>query len=196
MPDDAFLKEIRAGQKPALHLLYTEYRKKFIQLMTGRYTRDVESATEIYQAAITIVYENIMNEKLSTLNHENSLWNYIFKTGVNIYNDLNRRQKRITEFTEDYFDTLPVDLEDGEAFEQRASLEDEKVVLLRRMQEALEQLGDPCGKLLDLYYFEKKSIPEIVAALNYINSDSAKTQKYKCIKRLRKLFFNNSKNNQ
>jgi hypothetical protein len=43
--------------------------------------------------------------------------------------------------------------------------------------------------LLEAYYIHKKQMQEIANQFNYTNADNAKTQKYKCLVRLKKLFF-------
>ncbi|MEO8819787.1 MAG: sigma-70 family RNA polymerase sigma factor [Ginsengibacter sp.] len=62
------------------------------------------------------------------------------------------------------------------------------------MESALKQIGEPCKSLLEAFYLEKKSMPEIAAAFGYTNADNAKTQKYKCLMRLKKIFFAQYKN--
>jgi DNA-directed RNA polymerase specialized sigma subunit len=57
------------------------------------------------------------------------------------------------------------------------------------MESALSKLGEPCKSLIEAYYFQKKNMQEIAANFGYTNADNAKTQKYKCLMRLKKLFF-------
>ena len=59
------------------------------------------------------------------------------------------------------------------------------------VEKCLEELGDPCRALLISYYYEKKSMLEIAELLGYKNTDTTKNQKYKCLKRLKKLFIEN-----
>lgn len=54
------------------------------------------------------------------------------------------------------------------------------------MQRAFEQLGQNCKTLLNLFYFERKSMNEISTVMN-VASASARNQKYRCMKELRKL---------
>lgn len=56
--------------------------------------------------------------------------------------------------------------------------------------ECLHRLGDPCRKLLEEFYYHQSSMNKIVEKLGYKNEDAAKSQKYKCQARLRKLFNN------
>ena len=62
------------------------------------------------------------------------------------------------------------------------------------MESALARIGEPCKSLLDAYYMQKKSMQDIAADFGYTNADNAKTQKYKCLLRLKKLFFAQYKN--
>ena len=57
------------------------------------------------------------------------------------------------------------------------------------MERALGSLGEPCKGLLEAYYLQKKSMQAIADSFGYTNAENAKTQKYKCLMRLKKLFF-------
>jgi len=57
------------------------------------------------------------------------------------------------------------------------------------MDRALNSLGEPCKSLLKAFYIEKKSMDQIALLFGYTNADNAKNQKYKCLMRLKKLFF-------
>ena len=62
------------------------------------------------------------------------------------------------------------------------------------LQDCFAKIGEPCNTLLKAFYVDNKSMQEIAINFGYTNTDNAKTQKYKCLNRLRKLFFNNSEN--
>ena len=64
------------------------------------------------------------------------------------------------------------------------------------MEAAMSKIGEPCKSLLDAYYIQKKNMQEIAVDFGYTNADNAKTQKYKCLVRLKKLFFAQYKNGQ
>ena len=57
------------------------------------------------------------------------------------------------------------------------------------MHQALESMGEPCSTILKDFYMHASSMEDITEKFGYTNSDNAKTQKYKCLKRLKKLFF-------
>ena len=57
------------------------------------------------------------------------------------------------------------------------------------MDRAMNSLGEPCKSLLEAYYIRKMDMQELAAEFGYTNADNAKNQKYKCLMRLKKLFF-------
>ena len=62
------------------------------------------------------------------------------------------------------------------------------------MRSAMGRIGEPCKSLLEAFYVHQKSMVEIASFFGYTNADNAKTQKYKCLMRLKKLFFTQYKN--
>nr|WP_287424222.1 hypothetical protein [Candidatus Brachybacter algidus] len=62
------------------------------------------------------------------------------------------------------------------------------------MEKALINLGEPCKSLLEAYYLQKQNMQVIAANFGYTNADNAKNQKYKCLMRLKKIFFTDYKN--
>jgi len=62
------------------------------------------------------------------------------------------------------------------------------------MEKALNNLGEPCKSLLEAYYLQKQNMQTIAANFGYTNAANAKTQKYKCLMRLKKIFFIDYKN--
>jgi DNA-directed RNA polymerase specialized sigma24 family protein len=57
------------------------------------------------------------------------------------------------------------------------------------MDRAMKSLGEPCKSLLEGYYVKKMGMQELAEEFGYTNADNAKNQKYKCLMRLKKLFF-------
>jgi DNA-directed RNA polymerase specialized sigma24 family protein len=46
-------------------------------------------------------------------------------------------------------------------------------------------MDEPCCSLLDKFYWEELSGEEIARQMNYKNADTVKTQKYKCMQKLK-----------
>ena len=88
--------------------------------------------------------------------------------------------QRISPEVDNLEETVPVD-EELERHEQRNRD-------FLNMEQAMNNLGEPCKSLLEAYYLGKKSMVEIAGDFGYTNADNAKNQKYKCLMRLKKIF--------
>jgi DNA-directed RNA polymerase specialized sigma24 family protein len=62
-----------------------------------------------------------------------------------------------------------------------------------RMATSLDSLGQPCRSILEDFYIKDLTMDETAGKFGYTNADNAKNQKYKCLQRLKKLFFTNHK---
>ena len=96
--------------------------------------------------------------------------------------------QRFGRQTDDMEQVIPVE-EDLEMHEKRQ--QDFSI-----METAMSKIGEPCKSLLEAYYIQKKQMQQIADEFGYTNADNAKTQKYKCLVRLKKLFFAQYKNGQ
>ena len=75
------------------------------------------------------------------------------------------------------------------AVEEDLEVHERRNAELGIMERAMGSLGEPCKSLLEAFYIEKKSMDQIALTFGYTNADNAKNQKYKCLMRLKKLFF-------
>ena len=74
-------------------------------------------------------------------------------------------------------------------YEDDISVHRERESHYNQLDAALDQIGEPCRSLLKAYYHHDKNMQEIASDFGYTNPDNAKNQKYKCLARLRKLFY-------
>ena len=56
-----------------------------------------------------------------------------------------------------------------------------------KINQALNEIGEPCKSILVYFFFNQLTMEEIAAKMGYTNADNVKNQKYKCFKRLKKL---------
>lgn len=82
-----------------------------------------------------------------------------------------------------------------ENLEETVSVEDDIEMQKKRnaefviMERALSGIGEPCKSLLEGYYLKKMDMQTLAKEFGYTNADNAKNQKYKCLMRLKKMFF-------
>ena len=81
----------------------------------------------------------------------------------------------------DFQDYLPV--------EDEVEKHNDRDLQFTKMESAMGLLGEPCKTIIEDFYMHEKSMQDICERFGYTNADNAKTQKYKCLQRLKKLFF-------
>jgi RNA polymerase sigma factor (sigma-70 family) len=177
MSDDQIIKEIRSGGQSELGLIYEEYRAEFLHWVTREFHCSQEDSKDIYQLTILIFYENVKSGKLEHL--VSSIKTYLFGIGKNLARENMRKAKRNTPINQEkWLKEYLIDEPDAVVDENHFSI----------AKKALANLGQPCQQLVELFYYERKSMEEISVRLNYKNADTAKNQKCKCMARLRVLF--------
>ena len=110
---------------------------------------------------------------------------YIFAVSRRLWlKKLQQQQKYLPEIGMDEIVAVEEDLDAHELKEQEYQV----------MSNSLQQLGEPCKSLLEAFYNKKRNMIDIARHFGYTNADNAKNQKYKCLMRLKKLFFAEYKN--
>ena len=142
-----------------------------------------DEARDIFQEAMIVIYEKTIsgNFELNCL-----LKTYLYSVCRRLWLKRLHQLQRYGSLIENTEETVAVE-EDLELHEKHNT----DFIL---METAMNKIGEPCKSLLDAYYLQKKNMQEIAADFGYTNADNAKTQKYKCLVRLKKLFFAQYKN--
>lgn len=169
---------ILKNENRALSEIYDEHRSSFIVWVQNKSNLSKDEAVEIFQVSIVILYENVVSGKLTQLDNVKS---YLFTIGKNKLMEHFRLMKKTQHDQIDDKALLKSAFVEEFEFEQ----DQEKVF---NLSDALMQLGDPCKSLLENFYFRKMSLEEISIEMEYKNTDTVKTKKFKCIQRLRKLY--------
>ena len=170
------IQKIRSGGQTELGMIYEEYRSEFLQWITKEYACSMDDGKDMYQLAILIFYDNIKRGKLEHL--VSSVKTYLFGIGKNLAKDNMRKEKKFIPINQEkWIKEYLIDEPDQPI--------DDKIFALAKI--ALQKLGQPCQRLIELFYYENKNMQEITEAMQYKNPETAKNQKCKCMARLRKL---------
>jgi RNA polymerase sigma-70 factor (ECF subfamily) len=175
MFDEKSILAIRNGDEKILTEIYKSFRDEFIRWANRHYQCQEEVAKDVYQMSIVIFYENIMSGKLVEL--KSSVKTYLFAIGKNKILEIGVSDRKVERMEENFI---------YEPIENVPEEEREEVFVA--LEKALNELGEPCKTLLELYYFKNYSIEQIAHYMKYKGNDSTKTQKYKCLTRLKKIF--------
>ena len=153
--------------------IYGLYRNEFLFFLKKRITVNPDDVLEIYQDAFMVLCNKIYENKLDANNLTSSLKSYLFGVGIRIAYNVNRKKGILNEQD-------PFEIPDMPDDEPGLGEENEKII-----QKAVNEMGEPCHTILVKQYWEDKRAEEIAIEMNYKNSDTAKTQKYKCIQKLK-----------
>ncbi|MEZ0487722.1 RNA polymerase sigma factor [Fibrella aquatica] len=178
--DEALLIGLAEGSDQALSQLYRQHYPMISQLVINN-SGSTDDAKDIYQETLIVLFEKVsagdfeLNCQLKT---------FIYAVARRLWLKQLAQRGRSPLIRASQFDTEPAesiteDLADHQRRDQQ----------FEQMAESLTQLGEPCRTLLEDFYIRHFSMQDITEKFGYTNTDNAKTQKYKCLTRLKRLFF-------
>ena len=178
----ALLEGLAKNDRQAAETLYRQHYS-MVQSMVIHNNGTNDDARDIFQEAMIVLYEKSRSGSFE-LNCQ--LKTYVYSVCRRLWlKKLGQRQRYIPDMN-GIEETVPVD-DDVEVHEQRNGE-------FQVMEKALLSIGEPCKSLLEAFYLQKRNMTEIAGSFGYTNADNAKNQKYKCLMRLKKIFFTHYKN--
>ncbi|MDB5250117.1 MAG: sigma-70 family polymerase sigma factor [Segetibacter sp.] len=175
--EQVLLKGLAKNDAKAIETIYKNnftMVQSFVLNNNGTY----DDARDIFQEAMIVLYENA---KLESFVLTCQIKTYVYSICRRLWL---KRLQYLNRFT------TPVEsLEETVSVEEDIDFQQKRNADFAIMERALGSLGEPCKSLLEAYYLEKKDMTDIAASFGYTNADNAKNQKYKCLMRLKKLFF-------
>jgi len=164
MKDSEILRRISHGDERVLDHLYKKYYRMMTRIVLSNNGTE-EEAKDVYQEALLAFWQKavkgelVLTSKIST---------YLYSVCLNQWRkELDRKSRLSSEEA------------DGEMVPQHDAEERLKIVL-----QCIEELGDVCKKVLTYYYFDGMNMQVIAKKMKFANTDTAKTKKYKCKKKL------------
>lgn len=165
------------NSQDTLKRIYKAHFPMVLQMVLNNNGSDAD-AKDVYQESIIILYNKV---KAGDFELTSKLKTYIYSVCRHIWlKKLSKRNNKECELKEVH-DVVPIE-NDVEHHELRDLQFD-------KMEESLLMLGEPCRTIIQDFYMQNKSMQEICEKFGYTNAENAKTQKYKCLQRLKKLFF-------
>lgn len=173
-----FVQGLKNNNDVVLRALYKKYYNIVLKYVVNN-SGNSELAADVYQETIIVLYETVQKPDF-VLNCQ--LQTFIFSIAKRLWLKQLRKSGQIIRFKEDEEDeVVDVSEEISEHLKKESDIE--------KMTSCMENLGEPCKTILKDFYVYKLSMDEISEKFGYTNSDNAKTQKYKCLQRLKRAFF-------
>lgn len=179
LTDADFLEGLRQDNNETLKALYKKFFTVVLKYVLNNNGSEQE-AKDVYQESIIVLYQNVRKPGFE-LNCQ--LQTYIYSIAKRLWLKQIGKNNHLVKLSD-------------EAGHEEANVSDEveehaqREKDFDRMNESLEQLGEPCKSLLTDFYLRRMSMDAIAERFGYTNSDNAKNQKYKCLQRLKKIFSN------
>ena len=180
--EQLLLKGLAQGDKTTVEAIYRD-NYAMIQVFVLNNNGSVDDARDIFQEAMVVLYEK---SGTTTFSLHCQIKTYVYSICRRLW------LKRLQQLSK--FSTQVESLEEIVPVEEEIEEHEKRNADFNLMETAMGKIGEPCKSLLDAYYLQKKTMQEIAADFGYTNADNAKTQKYKCLVRLKKLFFGQYKN--
>ena len=181
--EQELLRGLAANDRKAIETIYRTYYS-MVQTLVINNSGTSDDARDIFQEAIIVLYEKA---KSGSFELHALLKTYIYAVCRRLWLKKLAVYKRFSGDLANAPETIATE-DDLEIFEHRTKD-------FEMMEQALQNLGEPCKELLESYYIRKKNMSEIAKEFGYTNAENAKNQKYKCLMRLKKIFFGHYNNN-
>jgi RNA polymerase sigma factor (sigma-70 family) len=198
MTDKEIIQSFIDNNQHGIREVYYAWRVPFEQSLM-RLLPNTDDMDDAYQEAFIRLQQHILTERLTAGNIQKSLVAY-FKTigryvALEIINQRNKGHNQTNE--EDDDDTIyikeeselsddPMDdepISSDQSFDPNDDMDtQERERIIRSL---VEQLGKPCAPLLLGHLWENKTMETLAQELGYSNADSAKSQKAKCMKKVK-----------
>ena len=171
-----------ASDKKAVETIYRE-NFNMVQALIINNNGSADDAKDIFQEAMIVLYEKVRS---GTFELNCQIKTFVYSVSRRLWLKRLQQQNRYSAPGDNMEAVVPVE-EELEDHEQRNAE-------FEMMEKAINNLGEPCKSLLEAYYLQKQNMQVIAASFGYTNADNAKNQKYKCLMRLKKIFFAHYKN--
>jgi RNA polymerase sigma factor (sigma-70 family) len=180
--EKALLEGLAVSDRKAVETIYQQ-NFNMVQALVINNNGSADDAKDVFQEAMIVLYEKVRSGGFE-LNCQ--IKTFVYSVCRRIWLKRLQQQNRYSSPGDSMEIVIPVD-DDLEAHEQRNAE-------FEMMEKAISHLGEPCKSLLEAYYLQKQNMQVIAASFGYTNADNAKNQKYKCLMRLKKIFFSQYKN--
>lgn len=178
--DQDIIQGIVDGDNRTISRIYKLYYPAIARMIINN-SGSEDEAKDIFQESVMVLYNKVTQKKFE-LNSKLSTFLYAVSRRLWLKQLTRHGSVASNSDISDYEDILHV--------EDDLERHQENELKFDQMNLALQELGEPCKTLIKDFYIKNLSMKEIQEKFGYTNTDNAKTQKYKCLQRLKKLFFN------
>lgn len=163
---------MQQNQTQMFELLYKKYFN-MIKYFVLKNSGTDDDASDLFQESMVVVYEKLRDPGF---NLSCAIQTYIYSIARNLW--LKKlRSRQITGNIKDYEDYIELEVAEDDPTERQQHI----------LKKCLDKLGELCKDILVGFYYQNMKMEEIAVKYNYTSADHAKSQKYKCMQRLKRM---------
>ena len=169
--EQEILERLKTGDQESLVQLY-HANFAMVKNYVAKNNGVVEDAEDLLQDALVVLWQNVrkpefeLTSKIST---------YMMAVCKNLWlKQLSKSGRMMGE-----------ELIKPEAHSERPV--EGQAMDLKKIHEALDEMGDTCRTILMMFYFDGYDMDTIAKTMSFNNSDTAKAKKYQCFKKLEEI---------
>jgi RNA polymerase sigma factor (sigma-70 family) len=181
MTSKEFYIGFKNNNQKVINEFYEGFSDKFKRVLRSKYNSvfmDEDFFADVYQDTIMRLWENIQYEKITLENLTSDIAAYLFGIGENVLREALRKKKEVSiedlpelpDYTKKFITVYEIN---------------ERNKAIRNLVDSMEE---PCAPILLDFYWRGYSMEEIAIRWGYANANSAKTQKNKCMNKLKAIF--------
>jgi RNA polymerase sigma factor (sigma-70 family) len=177
MKDEEIIQHFRHGNHDApIKVLYKEFPKLRAHILASKGSK--AEAQETFHDALILIIEKVSDPSFTLTS---KLTTYLYGITRLLWKNKLRKQQKSNEL--EWSDTIILTNEDIGYHEDQESK-------IRALEGVLGSITKRCQEIFRRFYFEKESMDEIANAMGFSSTNSAKTQKYKCMEQAIRLGSN------
>jgi len=180
LTDNQYIEGLRLSDNAVIRTIYKKFYPAIMRMVLNNNGTEQE-AKDVFQESILVLYHHVQKQNFIL---SCALQTYLYSVAKRLWLKQLSKKSGTLKLDERFYE--------GDGFadsETEVSVFEEREQNLNRMQESIGQLGEPCKTLLTDFYMARLGMDEIADKFGYTNADNAKNQKYKCLQRLKKIFF-------
>jgi RNA polymerase sigma factor (sigma-70 family) len=180
LTDNDYIEGLRLSDNAVIRSVYKKFYPAIMRMVLNNNGTEQE-AKDVFQESILVLYHHVQKQNFIL---SCALQTYLYSVAKRLWLKQIHKKSGTLKLDERFYEG-----EDFAETENDATVYEEHEQNLDKMHESINQLGEPCKTLLTDFYIARLGMDELAEKFGYTNADNAKNQKYKCLQRLKKIFF-------
>ncbi len=180
LTDNDYIEGLRLSDNAVIRSVYKKFYPAIMRMVLNNNGTEHE-AKDVFQESILVLYHHVQKQNFIL---SCALQTYLYSVAKRLWLKQIHKKSGTLKLDERFYEG-----EDFAEAENDATVYEVREQNLDRMHESINQLGEPCKTLLTDFYIARLGMDQLAEKFGYTNADNAKNQKYKCLQRLKKIFF-------